>query len=235
MPTNRKNQKPDVVNNWVRTLYTTDKLSMNKIAEIIGVDPRSIRQILVDMCIDIEPKETRIRMSKIQVEELKDISVKINLYKKSNKQIQNGESLDHYSKYLSHKLTKTQIRFDVSMVWLSQFSNTEKLQFLNRCIVRTERFPVDTVWYVSYMEKFYYDKEFNRLYDQWVDNGKHKDLRPTIDHIVPQSKGGGHELENLRFVTWFENKCKSGMDLNEWEFIKSNIGTFISLKNTNSV
>lgn len=119
------------------------------------------------------------------------------------------------------------IRFDVDSEWLSQFEDIEKLKFLNRCISkRKERFEVDTDWYVAYILKFYTDEQFNKIYEKWL--GTNDDyLRPTIDHINPKSNGGNNSIENLQFLTWFENRAKNDMPQVVWHKLKENIKDYL--------
>lgn len=44
-----------------------------------------------------------------------------------------------------------------------------------------------------------------------------------IDHIIPKAKGGTNSLDNLQFLSWFENRCKNDMSQEEWKVLKSNI------------
>lgn len=120
------------------------------------------------------------------------------------------------------------IRFDISWEWVNQFEDLDKLKFLNRCVVpRGKRFQVSTEWYLKYIERFYDCAQFNRIYRKWLLSGKDKYMRPTIDHIIPQSKGGGNDLDNLQFLTWFENRCKNDMSQSEWDDLKANINDYL--------
>ena len=54
--------------------------------------------------------------------------------------------------------------------------------------------------------------------------GKKKWLKPSLDHINPRSNNRSLiDLDNLQFLTWFENRCKTDIPQNEWENIKSKI------------
>jgi 5-methylcytosine-specific restriction endonuclease McrA len=129
-----------------------------------------------------------------------------------------------YPKESLYKNMITHLRFDISLEWIKQFDNIDKLKLLNKCItVRDNRFNVNTEWYKKYIEKFYNDKKFNLIYDNWIKNNKDKYLMPTIDHIKPKSKNGNSDLENLEFLTWFENRCKNNIDYDKWQEMKKNI------------
>lgn len=120
------------------------------------------------------------------------------------------------------------LRFDVDLNWLRQFEDFEKLKLLNNCVTkRGDRFDVTTEWYKEYVTKFYHDTNYNKLYDSWLKFGKIKYLKPSIDHIVPVSKGGGNNLDNLQFLSWFENRCKNDISQDDWDFIKLNIEEFL--------
>ncbi len=51
-------------------------------------------------------------------------------------------------------------------------------------------------------------------------------MRPTIDHITPKANKGGNDLENLQFLSWFENRCKNDMSQKEWDLLKLNINNY---------
>ena len=118
----------------------------------------------------------------------------------------------------------TRLRFDVSTDWLMQFNDFDKLKLLNEVITnRSGRWDVSTEWYKSYISKFYYDEQFNRAYERWVNSGKEKYKKPSLDHITPKAKGGTNDIDNLQFLSWFENRCKNDMAQTEWNNLKLNI------------
>lgn len=118
----------------------------------------------------------------------------------------------------------THLRFDVSVEWLMQFKDFDKLKLLNDVITnRSGRWDVSSVWYKSYIERFYDDDQFNRIYERWINSGKEKYKKPSMDHIIPKAKGGTNDIENLQFLSWFENRCKNDMTQTEWDNLKLNI------------
>jgi 5-methylcytosine-specific restriction endonuclease McrA len=122
---------------------------------------------------------------------------------------------------------RSHMRWNVDIDFLMKFDDFEKLKFLNKSISRKRDFgDVTTNHYKEFIEHFYKDKQFNSLYDNWLNNGEQKLLRPSIDHILPKSRGGSEELKNLQFLTWFENFSKRDMTQEEWENVKKNIGDY---------
>lgn len=122
---------------------------------------------------------------------------------------------------------RSHMRWDVDISFLEMFENFDKLKFLNKSISRKRDFgDIGTEYYKSFIVKFYDDSQFNLIYNKWKVNGEQKLLRPSLDHILPKSRGGSEELNNLQFLTWFENFSKRDMTQEEWEVVKSNIGEY---------
>jgi len=140
----------------------------------------------------------------------------------------NNRGLRLYSDVeLKYNNMASHIRFDVSKEWLMQFDDFDKLKLLNDAITnRDNRYNENTEWYKSYINTFYHCKQFLKIYDNWI-NKKDKYLKPSIDHIIPRSMGGTNEIENLQFLTWFENRCKNNMTPTEWLYVKNNLGEYL--------
>jgi len=126
-----------------------------------------------------------------------------------------------------YKNMATHLRFNIDYMWLMQFDNLDKLKLLNKALTRDRDMPnLDIVFYKKFINKFYKDKRFNLIYDKWLDNGMQKLLRPSLDHIIPKSRGGTNELKNLQYLTWLENFSKRDMLQDEWDAVKSKIGEY---------
>ena len=124
----------------------------------------------------------------------------------------------------SYSNMATHLRFDVSVEWLMKFKDFDKLKLMNDVITKwSGRWDVSSGWYRSYIERFYDDDQFNRIYEIWISSGKEKYKKPSLDHIVPKSKGGTNDIENLQFLSWFENRCKNDMSQEDWNNLKLNI------------
>ena len=118
------------------------------------------------------------------------------------------------------------------MEWLLNFKDIEKLKFLNRSITKNRnKVGFTTEIYKNFIEKFYIDEQFNSIYETWIQNNKYKYLKPSLDHIIPISKNGSSiDLDNLQFLTWFENRCKNDMSITEWTNLKNNIENYFYYK-----
>lgn len=81
-------------------------------------------------------------------------------------------------------------------------------------------------YYKSFILKFYRDEQFNYIYNNYLKSGEQKLMRPSLDHIIPKSRGGNNDLNNLQFLTWFENFSKRDMTQEEWNVVKLNIGEY---------
>lgn len=108
------------------------------------------------------------------------------------------------------------------------FPNFEKFLLIHKAFVRTTNIDVIQMPLQKYkymIEYFYNNKQFNAVYNFWKNHNDQKQTfydwaKPSIDHIVPKSKGGTDDLSNLQFLTVFENLTKRDMSMEEWNNFK---------------
>ena len=196
--------------------YIPYKTSLREVAKIVGTDHHRVKRVLIANGI----KVVKGKRGDFTEEHKKNISRAC----KGRTSWSKGKKMPKESLY---KNMANHLRFDVTAEWLSQFEDIEKLKFLNRCVTsKTGRYSDDTEWYKLYIQKFYADPQFNGLYERWLGTND-KYLRPTIDHINPKASGGNNDLDNLQFLSWFENRAKNDMSWIEWQRLKENLGDYL--------
>jgi hypothetical protein len=210
-------------------LYTEEKYTLRRIAEVYNTNHHRIKRILIKNNITITQKD---RKRKPFTDEHKN---KLKLSRK--KLYENGyvpynkglKTLTRKNgKELLYKNMKAHLQWDITLDRLLKFNDIEKIKFLNKTLSkdRISKY-LNTDFYIKYIEKFYYDEKFNIIYDNWIDS-KNKWKRPSLDHIIPTSKGGKHDdINNLQFLTWFENKAKFNILPDDWSYIKEHIGEYL--------
>ena len=65
------------------------------------------------------------------------------------------------------------------------------------------------------------NEKFNKVYNDWINENKANYAKPSLDHIIPLSKGGNWELDNMQILSWVENRAKYNFMPDEWEYIKN--------------
>lgn len=124
---------------------------------------------------------------------------------------------------------------DVDDDFLSSFSQDfEKYLFLHKALRTTHK---DVLYYNTHIEEykeiilhFWVDEQFNAIYNFWKDNEQLSQTyydwaKPSLDHIIPISRGGQEVLENYQFLTVYENLSKRDMTMNEWNLFKKETHT----------
>lgn len=112
--------------------------------------------------------------------------------------------------------------------WLYEFykSDWKKFQLLHRAYITSgiKIINITKEKYKQFFNFFWNDKQFNAVYLFWQ---KHKNIstfydlaKPSLDHIIPKSKGGTNTLDNFQFLTVFENLNKRDLTLEEWNEFK---------------
>lgn len=197
--------------------YIPGVTSLRFLADKFQTNHHYVKRVLDDFGLEV------VKAKKVVSQETRE---KISKSKKGKKPAWVGKPVTRnqlYSNMLAH------IRFDVTKDWLISFDNFEKLKALNCAITpRSGRFSVSTEWYISYIENFYNDEKFNRVFEIWISSNKDPWKRPSLDHIHPTSKGGECDLDNFQFLSWFENRCKNNLSQEVWDDMKSRISEYLS-------
>ena len=198
------------------SLYTKDKMTLRMIAELMNTNHHKIKRILVKNNIEITQQG---RARKPFTEEHK---MKISEATKGRKVWSEGKKMtrNHVIKNMV-----AHIKYEVDFEFYNKFEDIEKIKCLNKMLTRdriSKHFDTDK--YTAFIEKFYNDKQFNKVYEIWRMD-KSKWSYPSLDHMTPISKGGTCDIENLQVLTWFENRTKCDMNQEEWEKFKKETNT----------
>lgn len=125
-------------------------------------------------------------------------------------------------------------REDIEEDFLLEFEDFEKFLFVHKALTHmVDNYygtKCDTEEYKRAVRILYADKQFNAVYNFWnLNHNRGKtfyDLaKPSIDHIIPLSRGGTSKIENLQILTVFENLAKRDMTQEEWQEFKLNTNT----------
>ena len=218
--------------NRIKKLYTESNWTLRMVADEFGTNHHKIKRILMSMGVPIvrvgKPRkpfsyEHRINISKSRIQ------LKANGYIPYNKGLKteirtckNGKT----GKELLYLNMASHLRHTIEVEWLMKFTDIEKLKFLNRSISRQRDFGnYSKNFYTEFIVKFYDDKQFNSVYEIWCKDKSNNLLKPSPDHINPKIHGLA-DIDNIRFITWFENRCKNNMSLDQWEKVKENISSY---------
>lgn len=191
-----------------KSLYEEKGYTLRMIAEKFDTNHHFVRRRLVEMGVEITQSG---RKRKPFSEEHKK---KISMATKGRPAYWKGKKM---AKILVYKNMQNHLQWDVTLDFLLQFEDIEKLKCLNRMLGRDRvsiHFNLEK--YQQFIEKFYYDESFNRQFALFQ-NSNNKYDRPSLDHIVPLSRGGNWELENLQIISWFDNRAKADMTQEEYD------------------
>lgn len=109
-----------------------------------------------------------------------------------------------------------QSHWNITPKWISQFEDLNRYKFLLRMINHNADFYEYTdEEFMELIEHFYNSPSFNIQYDIYQET-KRKDDVPSFDHIIPISRGGTNKLDNLQVLSWFENRAKGEMTMDEY-------------------
>ncbi len=155
-----------------------------------------------------------------------------NLDRNVNKNSKNIQSRKYLIKNMTNGINKSRkngvdtIKYNISTEWFNNFDNLNKIKCLN---LMRKRIPFTELQYKQYINTFYNDTYFHKLYILWS-NG-YDCAKPSLDHIIPISKGGNNCLDNLQIISWIENYMKSNIDNKIWEHnYKKNLNTLLKIE-----
>ena len=204
-------------------LYVEEKMTLRMVADNFGTNHHRIKRILVKNGIEITQKN-RIRKPFSESHKKKISDSRKEAYK-SGKYVPYNIGLNN-SREHNIKNMVGHIKYDVDFNFYNQFEDLEKIKCLNRMLTRNRVSKFfNTTSYKAFIIKFYYDNQFNLVYNNWIANDKDRWAKPSLDHKRPSSKGGDYSLENLQVLTWFENRAKCDMTQDEWNKFKLETNT----------
>lgn len=197
-------------------LYVEDGKSLREIAKIFDTNHHKIKKILDKNNIELSKRKKK-HLSQQHKSNISKSHIARTKYTKGFKQ----------KKITVYRNMIAKLRYDIEESWILQFNDIEKLKYLNRSISKSRVSQTFTTEkYKNFIKKFYYDEKFNQYYQKWIETNDNW-IKPSLDHIVPLSKGGSNEIENYQYLTWFANRAKVNMTNQEWIQIKENINVYI--------
>lgn len=211
-------------------LYVKSKWTLRRISKRLSTDHHRIERILSERGIVTNrvghkripvSKETRAKFSAAKLGK-----IPVNAWKNGHKTWNRSRKAPLASRWQQVRIKmKLGAKFD-----LSRYTDIDRFLFLSRLISKHRNKMASTQdgkrdAQMAFIERFYFDPVFNLLYERWLAEGKCRWHRPSIEHIFPVSKGGTFDLDNLCFLTWFENRAKADMTLEEWNQFKTKTKT----------
>ena len=199
--------------NEVRRLYVDEMWTLRRIADHFGTNHHRVKRALVALGVEITNAH-RLR-EPMTVERRAQIGKQSRGRKAWNKGVTADEAQ-------IRRMMKARMRTGID---LDAYPDLQRLQLLVRLTSKHFKHLGSDAARKAFLDRFYFDGQFNRIYDKWLESGKSKWLFPSLDHKVSKCNGGSWELDNLQFLTWFENRAKAEMNQDEWESFKQSTQT----------
>lgn len=160
-------------------LYTVERYALRRIAKIFNTNHHLIERILKRHSVEIN-NNNRVRKP-FSDEHRKSISERNKGRAGWSKGLKMTEAMRRSN--MKGKLY-TEINLDV-------YTDYERLLFLTTFLSkRKEHIGYDDTVRKPFLDKFYFDRQFNAIYDAWIVSGKNRWYRPTLDHMTSQANGG---------------------------------------------
>lgn len=185
-------------------LYVKELWTLRRIADEFDSNHHMIRRILQRNNIELTKTQVRAPMSEKQ--------------KKAISARNKGRSCWSKGKVLPESFRRANMKGrSGTSIDLDAYPDYERLLFLMQRVSsrKSDLAPSDEKR-KEFLDRFYFDEVFNAIYDAWVAHDKCKWWYPSLDHKTSKFAGGGWEIENLQFLTWFENRAKAEMSAEEW-------------------
>ncbi len=183
-------------------------LTLRQIADIYETNHHSVKRYLVKNGVQIERRyrsnvtdESRAKMSQSAVA-------------RGGEHLKGPKQADQIFRMQATKLGTDRD--------LSCYTDREKLMLLTRYTSKHEQ--LRSVRF-EFIDRFYNDPQLSAIWVEWKTHGECKWWRPSLDHKTPISRGGTFALDNLHFLTWFENRAKAEMTEEEWTKFQKDTGT----------
>jgi len=197
-------------------LYVDELWTLRMVADHFSTDHHRIKRILNKHNIPITEKQRRKPMTDEHKQKIVNARKAMGYVS-----WQKGLKMDEVFK---RKNMKGKLKTSIDLI--SLYPNYEKLKFLTHYLSKHKNYlGFDDYVRKSFLDKFYFDEQFNRIYDKWQETGKNKWYLPSLDHKVSKFNGENWSLDNLQFLTWFENRAKAEMNHDEWEKFKLETNT----------
>lgn len=191
-------------------MYVNEGYTLRHLSEIFKTNHHKIKRILTKNNISTTRRPTLKEYSE-------ERRKRIGLTSKGRLGFWKGK---HVSEMSLRKNMITHMSIKLTLEDIESYTDFKKLCFLTRGASRNRKYLNTKEIYLNYINKFYYDEQFNFLYNQWLVKGKNKWYFPSIDHKQSKANGGNWNLDNIQFLTWFENRAKAEMNSSEWEQFK---------------
>lgn len=200
-------------------LYTTEKYTLRRIGRIIGIDHHRVKRIIEKHGVSlsngdrVQAKKRGYKRKPFSEEHRRKIGLATRNRKLPPRPKATPEMICRNMVGHLHR--------DIPLDFFLSFSDVNKLKCLTSIANRdrvSEHFNDEQ--YKNFISHFYYDDVFDRVYQNWQNEQQRQYAKPSLDHIIPLSKGGTWELSNLQIIPWCVNRAKYNYLPNEWEYIK---------------
>lgn len=215
--------------------------SCRKIAQYYGCCPNTVTRRLQKLGISTKAKSLEEKYDIQKIKRLKNEGYDVRMighklemdYRTVEKCLELNVSLDQRpiksSNYQrEHRCEILSQKNDLPLEYIENFDDLNKFAFTLKKIKSATKKRKEYDYSVTGEElmilitHFYFDETFNQQYELYLETGNNLDA-PSIDHIIPLAEykklnldGNPNDISNLRCISWFENRVKSDLDLEDY-------------------